>query len=67
MKENLICAILMVIAMACFIAAAILYAISGHWVIAVLYMVCVSLDGITAYRHFTLWWKMRKTLKEIGV
>lgn len=63
MKENLICSILLAIAVLCFIVLAVSYAISGHWILAALYMTVVSLEGYAAYRHFTLWLNIRRMIR----
>ena len=64
MKADLICMILTIVAMLCFLACAILYAISGHWLIAALYMTCTGLDGINAFLYLKRWLKLRRLMKE---
>ena len=63
MKENLFCSIMLAIAVLLFLVLAVMYAISGHWLLAALYMTMISVDGYMAYRHFTLWLNIRRMIR----
>ena len=64
MKADLICMILMIVAMLCFLTCAILYAISGHWLIAALYMACTGIDGLNAFFYLKRWLRVRQLMDE---
>ena len=63
MKENLFWAIFNAIVLVMVMVFVITYAISGHWILAVLYMVLASAEGYNAYRHFTLWLNIRRMIR----
>ena len=66
MKSNLVSAILFIIAMFCFLITAILYAISGHWLLVAIYLTATSIDGINACLQFKMWLRMRRLMKEVS-
>lgn len=63
MKSQLINSICFIVACLCFLTLAIIYACTNHWLIAVLYMVCVSTDGLNAYFHFRHWYTCRRLMR----
>ena len=64
MKTDGVCMFLMIVAMLCFLTCAILYAISGHWLIAALYMTCTSIEGLNAFLYLKRWLRVRQLMKE---
>ncbi len=66
MKANVFTSILFLIAALCLLVCFVLYAISGHWLLAAIYMVGSSANGISAYLYFKQWLYMRQLLREIN-
>ena len=63
MKSQLISSICFIIACLCFLTSAIIYAYTNYWLIAVLYMVCVGIDGLNAYLYFRHWYTYRRLMR----
>ena len=65
MKIDLITAILTAVAAVCFLVCFVAYVISGHWLLAALYMTVAGIDGASAFLSFHRWLIMRQLMREI--